>query len=708
MASLASHLLAAVAFLGLIALLLIARQPGRVGTSLLVACAFSVLWAGMALVTPQALPFTGLSETLRILSWAFFLSVLIQARKPPAPMNIRATATGIEDENKNSLNSAPVALNNTAKSQLESGYFRYILLLAATQIFLTAWLISSNSPPSFLHLLLPFIWIAAAIIGLVCVESVYRGTAPENRRALKPLCIGLSGMFLLDFFVFTDTLLFRRINVDIWQARGFFYAFLVPVVAMTVVRNPDWAVRIHVSRAAVTSSIAMMGTGGYLLATAAAAYLITLSGVEWANVAQIAFVLISLVVLVLVLVSSRLRAKLRVNVSKHLFNFKYDYRTEWLNFTRVLSTGIEDAPSAIVQGLTQIMHSDGGELWAKNNDSDWDLLATKGVAQDYAGPSSQWDSLESFIRRTGWIVQLDEYRLSPELYDGLELPDSVLSSNFAWLIIPLPDSDKILGFVIVNRSPIIQTITWEDRDLLKTAGQQAAGLLIQRRSQEALTQARQFEAFSKLSAYVIHDLKNILGQQSLIVSNATKHKHKPAFVDDVILTVENSVTRMQALLEKLQEQQSEEDQTSVDLTDALNTALALRRHAKPTPTISAAVSSVWVIADADKLARVVGHLIHNAQDATSDDGNIEITLSTSGSLVTLVITDNGAGMTADFIKDGLFKPFVSSKGLTGMGIGVYESREYIRKLGGKIAVSSKLGKGTMFTVTLPTIIEKES
>lgn len=684
-------------------LLLFSRQPGRLGLSLLLACAFSVLWACLPLLSQELLPLAGLSESLRILSWALFLSILINSRElsvNAAPIHDVDLIRAIEDKPDLDANTKPTLKDNIRSTTF--GYSHVIYLLTIVQIVFALLASNSNLFLTYLHSILPAIWISACIVGLACLENVYRGTASDKRAAIKPLCIALAGMFILDFYVFTDTLLFRRINSDIWQARGFFYAFLVPVLAMTVARNPDWAVRIHVSRQAVTSSITVAGTGGYLLATAVAAYLIKFSGVEWANVAQIAFILISIVVLVMLLVSNRLRALLRVNVSKHLFNFKYDYRREWLNFTHILSTGIDDAPAAIVQGLTQIMHSNSGVLWAKNTDNDWELLATKGN-HDYSGItySPQWESLELFMFRTGWIVQVNEYRSSPELYEGLELPDELAQSTDAWLIIPLPDDQQIIGFVIINRSQVIQSITWEDRDLLKTAGQQAAGLLVQRRSQEALTQARQFEAFSKLSAYVIHDLKNILGQQSLIVSNAARHKHKPAFVDDVISTVDNSVNRMQSLLEKLREQQSDEDKDNIDLIDALHAATQLRPYAQPLPSVVAGKAPIWVNANKEKLIRVFGHLVHNAQDATDNEGTIKIHAQAHPSFAIVKISDNGTGMSAEFIRDSLFKPFVSSKGLTGMGIGAYESREYIRTLGGKITVTSHLEHGTVFTIILP-------
>ncbi len=650
--------------------------------SLLIACIFSIFWAIFAIWTYESIPFTGISETARILTWSFFLHTLVASRQVGEDFEVSEHRDGVDVESH--FVSLPW----------------FIIALALLQIALTFVQLSSYSLATSLRFLLPTIWISSAITGLVYLESLYRGAEPQKRRTLKPLCLGLAGMFILDFFVFTDTLLFRRINIDVWQVRGIFYACIVPIIAMSIARNPDWAVRIHVSRQAVSSSIAVVGAGAYLIATAMAAQLIQLSGAQWSNVVLITFVLLSVFVLSCVLLSSRIRAQLRVNVSKHFFNFKYDYRKEWLSFTSILSTGIDDAPNAILKGFTQILHSHGGALWAKNTENSWELLASMGITRTTES-NYQWQSLEAFLRRTGWIVQLDELKSYPDRYHALELPDEIFHSPDAWLIIPLPVGDDIIGFLIIDRSPIIQTITWEDRDLLKTAGLQAAGLLLQRRSHEALMQARQFEAFSKLSAYVIHDLKNILGQQSLIVSNAEKHKHKAAFVDDVISTVDNSVNRMKSLLEKLREQQTDEDFNAVDLASALLDASLLRPHALPHPTLSKTDKPILIKANRDKLVRVFGHLIQNAQDASSDDETILIKVDEHARLALITISDNGIGMTEDFIRNSLFKPFVSSKGLTGMGIGVYESREYIRKLGGKISVSSKVNKGTVFSITLP-------
>jgi putative PEP-CTERM system histidine kinase len=149
------------------------------------------------------------------------------------------------------------------------------------------------------------------------------------------------------------------------------------------------------------------------------------------------------------------------------------------------------------------------------------------------------------------VIDFDEYERDPDLYEGLSIPEWLLSIPNAWFIVPLMFKGECLGFILVKRSELQKTINWEDRDLLKTAGQQAASHLAQHQADQALMQSRQFEAFNRLSAYIVHDLKNILAQQSLIVANAEKHKHNPEFVDDVIATVKNSVARMTGLMAQM-------------------------------------------------------------------------------------------------------------------------------------------------------------
>jgi putative PEP-CTERM system histidine kinase len=245
-------------------------------------------------------------------------------------------------------------------------------------------------------------------------------------------------------------------------------------------------------------------------------------------------------------------------------------------------------------------------------------------------------------------------------------------------------------------------INWEDRDLLKTAAQQAASYLALMNASEALARANQFEAFNRLSAFVVHDLKNLLAQLELLVKNAERHKNNPMFMDDAINTVDNAAKKMSRLLAQLRKGRFEKSVGKVfSVREVLQQAVNEHVSFNPLPVLESNIEDMHIIADQDRFIAVIGHMIKNAQEAVVEDGNVTIRLKKREKMVEIQIEDNGIGMDADFIRNRLFQPFETTKGNAGMGVGVYESREFIRSLGGEIEVSSAVNKGTIFTVRIP-------
>jgi putative PEP-CTERM system histidine kinase len=199
----------------------------------------------------------------------------------------------------------------------------------------------------------------------------------------------------------------------------------------------------------------------------------------------------------------------------------------------------------------------------------------------------------------------------------------------------------------------------------------------------------------------MHDLNNLIAQQSLVVKNAEKFRHDPQFVDDTINTIAHSVTRMRRLMEQLSSVTKTPQSTKVSLPDALQTAVRNSRAREPVPTLSFETRELFVKADAERLTVVFEHLIRNAQDATEKDGAITITAGRQDSLARIVISDTGCGMSPEFVSQRLFRPFDSTKGSQSMGIGVYQAREYMGMLGGQLEVESTVGQGTTFSLRLP-------
>jgi putative PEP-CTERM system histidine kinase len=233
-------------------------------------------------------------------------------------------------------------------------------------------------------------------------------------------------------------------------------------------------------------------------------------------------------------------------------------------------------------------------------------------------------------------------------------------------------------------------------------GRQAASHLAQMEATRELDQARQFEAFNRMSAFVVHDIKNLVSQLTLVVSNAARHKHNPRFMEDVVHTVSNSVSRMNRLLEHLRTGgQARSETADVNLAELLTEVVRHLGAGSPPIMLDCSKETVLVRADRDRLASVIGHVVQNARDATPPEGRIAVRMRIEGRFVVLDVEDTGCGMDEAFIREQLFKPFKTTKGEAGMGIGAFETREYIRSLGGDVEVSSRPGQGTLFRLRMP-------
>jgi putative PEP-CTERM system histidine kinase len=261
--------------------------------------------------------------------------------------------------------------------------------------------------------------------------------------------------------------------------------------------------------------------------------------------------------------------------------------------------------------------------------------------------------------------------------------------------------DRLAGFFILYEPPPPFDLTYEDRDLLKTVGRHVATQLAQHDADRKLAESRQFEAYNRLTAFMMHDLKNAVAQLGLVVTNAERHKRNPDFIDDAIGTIANAVDRMTRLIEQLRDLPRSSRPITIRLDELVAHAVTRCSLRSPAPSFAlAAQAATYVRADPERLSAVVEHVIRNAQEATPD-GSVGLHLELAGEEAVLVIRDTGKGMDAEFVRERLFRPFDSTKGSKGMGIGAYQTREYVQSLGGRVEVQSSPGSGTVFSITLP-------
>jgi putative PEP-CTERM system histidine kinase len=328
------------------------------------------------------------------------------------------------------------------------------------------------------------------------------------------------------------------------------------------------------------------------------------------------------------------------------------------------------------------------------------FAARYSVEQDLQDLSND-DSVVEFVRERHWLIDLAEYRREPDLYQDLELPDWVSQVNLPWLFVPLNFARQTLGIVLLNAAPGVPRLNYEDRDLLKTAGNHIAVHLAQQNVDSQLAESRQFEAYNRLTAFLMHDLNNLIAQQSLIVKNAEKHKRNPEFVDDAIATIASSVDRMRKVMEQLKRGHTVKGARPSVIGEIVSAAVDRCVGRGPEPTLDLLDGSAELVANRDQFTMVLTHLIRNAQDATPETGQVTVQVDRSEGYAIVRVIDNGHGMSAEFIRDRLFRPFDSTKGAGGMGIGAYQAREFVRRLGGEMRVASAPQEGTTVTISVP-------
>ncbi|MFO7639852.1 MAG: PEP-CTERM system histidine kinase PrsK [Candidatus Competibacteraceae bacterium] len=671
---------AAAAGWSLLFLLLLTSWRGRLQGGLLVAAVLiSLLWALRAAYYAAAQA-TGLDwlyqllEVARNVAWLLFLIHLLE------PL-VRETGAG------RWLRWAGPAL---------IGYGALLLGIELSEL----WSIPF-APPTDAAILGH---IGLAIAGLALIEQLFRNTHPQRRWATKFLYLGLGLMFAYDFFLYADALLFKRMDAAMWEARGLVGAMAAPLIGVAAARNPQWSLDVFVSRRVVLHSAAIFGAGVYLLAMAGMGYYIRAYGGNWGTALQLAFLAGSGVLLAVLLFSGQLRARALVLLNKHFFSLKYDYREEWLKFTQTLSTGEPNEPlrQRAIRAAAEIVQSTGGLLWTRRERGDFMLEASWNLREPAVRRESADGSLVRFLEQRQWVIELDEFVEEPEIYADLTLPDWLRELPRAWLVAPLLHGDELKGFLVLAEGRARLRLNWEDRDLLKTAGRQVAGYVALLEASEALWQARQFEAFHRLSAYVVHDLKNIAAQLALVVANAARHKANPAFVEDAFRTVANATERMNRLLGQLRKDPPSGRVRLLALAAAARQAVAARSALRPAPVLRVDPDDEpWVRVDQERLVAVLEHLIQNAQEATGPDGVVEVTVRAENRMAVVAIRDDGSGMDEKFIREKLFRPFTTTKGNAGMGIGVYESHEFARGAGGELTVVSSPEQGAVFTLRLP-------
>jgi putative PEP-CTERM system histidine kinase len=547
------------------------------------------------------------------------------------------------------------------------------------------------------------IGLTIAAGSLVLVHNLYGQASPDSRWGIRLPMIALAGMWTYDLHLYTVAYLTRGPASDLFAMRGAILAMLVPLFAIATRRNQQW--RMQVSRAATFQSVSVLAILGYLIVMMSATRALEIVGGNWVRIGQIGLVSAITVIAVILLPSGRMQAWVRVMVSKHFFEHRYDYRQEWLRFTRTIgSAGDTPVPlgQRLVKALADIADAPAGLLFVPDASGRLGVASVWNWRTPVEAGGQEDPAFTRFLEASAHVLDFSATRSGRDRAGDKDVPVPawLTALQGAWAGIPLLHNDRLVGLVVLDHPLIRRPLDWEDFDLFRTAGIQAASYLAEANSQEALTNVERFDEFNRRFAFIMHDIKNLVSQLSLVARNAERHAHNPEFREDMIATLQSSVKKMNDLLARLSRGSRIEAEPPRAVPIGRVVAAVVEGKRRVHPILVTGDAQLGAYADPARLEQSLGHLLQNAIDASPPDAPVRVHFERRGDEAAIDVTDTGCGMSADFIRGRLFQPFASTKD-GGFGVGAYEAKTLLAAMGGRIAVESQEGRGTRFTVFLP-------
>ncbi|MBU1557116.1 MAG: PEP-CTERM system histidine kinase PrsK [Gammaproteobacteria bacterium] len=541
--------------------------------------------------------------------------------------------------------------------------------------------------------------LALCILQLAFLEALYRRSG-NDRWQYKPMVISLGLCLLFDFVLLAESALFAQVDNQLWAARGYVCAALLPLIIVSVRRISAWGISVYVSRDIVLQSSLVLASGGYLCLIAIAGFYIRYVGGNWSNLLQATFFALGFAMLAFLLFSGALRRKLKVFIEKHFFANKFDYRQKWLELTRMLrQIDLSKARQydAILQAWLSAVGYSRGCLVRLPNSTSPHCLAVANRALLTADELTLISRYQASFAKQHWIVDLSDKESS------FVRQQQDLTQLDVQLILPIHADGELWGLCMINTPDVDkQQLNWELRDYLMLVTEQTASYLLLMEASKIFSENAQFAAFSRMSAFVVHDLKNVKAQIDLTLQNAKKHRHNPEFIEDTFDTLSAMQQRLENMLAQLNNKRHQNETVSAfDAAEVVRQVITLRcAGKKPVPQFTA-LQQCQLQLNKERFSSVIYHLLDNAQHATAEHGRIDVSLDVQQNQLVLQISDNGCGMSADFISNRLFKPFDSTKGNSGMGVGAYDALHFAQQHNGQLLVKSTEGSGTTFTLTLP-------
>lgn len=533
------------------------------------------------------------------------------------------------------------------------------------------------------------------VIALINLESTYANAALASRWKIKFDFIGIGSFLAMLIFYYSQGLLYRTINMNLAPARSLVLILALAMMLYSAIARED-KVKIAVSRSIAYKSVVLLAVGLYLIVLGVLGEGLRYLGNAPQRAMAIGGAFIAGVCLLLVLLSETVKRKLKVFIHKNFYQSKYDYRTQWLQFTDRLAKarGEDMLMLAILSGYCEIFAMGNGGLFVSHDDGESFVWRAGHEMSRSEVCFRNADPVMKSMSERSWVVNLrdDDICLTEEQRHFVE-------GYAVTFLVPLFGSGR-LEAILAMGNPVNQNeqYHYEDYDLMKTLACQASSALRNIRLAEDLAQSRELEVMGRLSTFILHDLKNLVYTLSLTVDNAHSHITDPEFQEDMLGTLANTVNRMKILISKLR-QLPEKQLLTCEPVKLLQLAAEAAGMVADNGAIAVSGTDIEANADRDELLKVVVNLLVNALEATNGKGPVTVEVGQEEAPF-IKVRDQGCGISEEFLRGQLFLPFKSTKS-KGLGVGLYQCKQIVEAHGGRIDVTSEVGVGSVFTVLLP-------
>ena len=552
--------------------------------------------------------------------------------------------------------------------------------------------------------------IFSIIVILMNLERTLRMSTGRMRWQIKFLIFGLVTIFGTRIYTVSQEILFKSLNISLYVINDAALLVGCCLIARSLFRTRNLNVTFRLSHTFIYNSLTILFVGIYLI-TVGILVRVAIYLEQGENIALRAFIiLIAFAGLLALFLSDRLQKKIKKFISRNLHRPLYDYRKEWTRFTEKTSsvTDINELCVVTATMVSKTFEALSVSIWLLDESRDHITMGgSTALSRDISGNDTLTEenvlSLARIISRERLPVDFDFS--NPVYSKKLEgIPEDFFDKTRIQYCLPLTVGEKMIGLMTISDRVGLEPLSIEDFDLLGTITLQVAANLYNLILAGELQQAKEMEAFQTMSAFFIHDLKNLASKLSLTMQNLPTHFDNPEFRKDALRSISQSIEKINLMYSRLAylSEKIELNLIKTDVNEIVASAIAgfdgslgekIGKNLKP-------IQEAMI--DPEQIQKVLTNLLLNAHEATGKDGEIEIITTQKESWAIIAVRDNGCGMSEDFIRKSLFQPFRTTK-KKGMGVGLYHSKSIIEAHNGRIEVQSTEGKGSTFTVHLPLI-----